>query len=154
VAGKIIAIYIAPSEGAPQLSMAEARLTAGAGILGDRNYHPDAEDKGHNLTLVEAEEIERFAGDHEVQLPLETTRRNLVTRGVRLNELVGREFSIGEVRARGIRLCEPCVTLAGLLASSGLEPSAVIAGFLHRAGLRAEIVLGGAVKVGDPVDPL
>jgi MOSC domain-containing protein YiiM len=80
-----------------------------------------------------------------VALDPSETRRNILTRGVRLNDLVGREFSVGEVRLRGIRLCEPCSHLAGLTGRN------VIPAFTHRGGLRAQILSGGTIRVGDGI---
>jgi len=78
-------------------------------------------------------------------LPDEAARRNVVTRGVPLNHLVGREFQIGAVRLRGTRLCEPCAYLEGLTLPG------VLAGLIHRGGLRAEIVTGGTIRVEDAI---
>jgi MOSC domain-containing protein YiiM len=87
-------IFISPAPGAPQVECDRVTVQAGMGIVGDRNYgksvHP-----GQNLTLVEAEELEEFLKQHSRPLDLSLTRRNLVTRGVRLNELVNAEFTVG-----------------------------------------------------------
>jgi MOSC domain-containing protein YiiM len=95
------------------------------------------------LTLIEAEAIEALQRDYHVELAPGEARRNLVTRNVALNHLVGREFHIGQVKIRGIRLCEPCSHLQRL---TGRE---VIKGLLHRGGLRAQILTQGAIHVGD-----
>lgn len=149
--GEVVSIHVARTAGAPMRSLEEARLVAHKGIVGDR-YHdgtgefsPEVPDPDHELTLVEIEQVERFNAETGLGLAAGDLRRNVVTRGVSLNDWVGAEFSLGEATLRGIRLCEPCRYLAGIT-----HPE-VVAGLAHRAGLRAAIVRGGRVRVGDAV---
>jgi len=109
--GTVISINVARSAEAPMESVEEIRAVPGKGLEGDRYFlrqgtyykpQPDRE-----LTLVEAEAIEAFRDDFKLDFDLSATRRNVVTRGVPLNHLVGKEFWIGDVKARGLRLCEP-----------------------------------------------
>lgn len=140
-------IYISPAPGAAQVECAQITLHAGRGVVGDRNYglavHP-----GQHLTLVEAEEIERFCAEQGRAVDLSLTRRNLVTRGVRLNGLVGAVFCIGPVQVRGVELCEPCVTLGQALSSDTLTPAAVIKHWVGRGGLRVDVLSDGALVRG------
>ena len=92
--------------------------------------------------------IERFAAECLRQPDLSVTGRNVVTRGVRLNELVGREFSVGPVRFRGVELCEPCLGLGDALSSSKLKPAEVVKRWVHRGGLRADVLSSGELAVG------
>lgn len=145
--GTIESIYIAPAATAPTLSVKEALAIPGVGLEGDRYalrlgtfFKPEP---AFELTLIEAEAIEALQRDYHVELAPGEARRNLVTRNVALNHLVGREFQIGQVKIRGIRLCEPCSHLQRL---TGRE---VIKGLLHRGGLRAQILTQGAIHVGD-----
>ena len=149
--GTIELIYIAPRATEPTQSVNEVLAIPGVGLDGDRyalrqgtffKPEPDFE-----LTLIEAEAIEALKRDYNVELAPGESRRNLVTRGVALNHLVGRDFQIGEVKAHGIRLCEPCSHLQRLTGKS------VIKGLLHRGGLRAQILTQGAIRVGDDVRP-
>ncbi len=144
-------IFISPTHGAPQVECERVTAQAGMGILGDRNYgksvHP-----GQNLTLVEAEELEEFFRQHARPLDLSLTRRNLVTRGVRLNELVDVEFTVGAVRMRGIELCEPCSFIGSSLSGESLAPAAVIKHWLHRGGLRVDILNSGEIVLGAPIE--
>jgi MOSC domain-containing protein YiiM len=121
------------------------------GVLGDRNFgkciHP-----GQNITLVEAEAIEHFCAEHSRIPDLSITRRNLVTRGVRLNDLVNVEFKIGSVRLRGIELCEPCILLGKSLSNESLAPAAVIKHWLHRGGLRADVLSSGEIVRGARIE--
>ena len=140
-------IYVSRAPGAPPESVASVRVVAGAGIQGDR-YYGMADEPGQNLTLVEAEEIERFNRENGTAFDLGCTRRNVVTRGVRLDTLVGKEFVVGNVRLRGVELCEPCAGLGRALASTDLPAADVVRQFLHRAGLRADVLTDGTIQAG------
>jgi len=145
--GTVESIHIAAAaEGTPQ-SVDQATAIPGAGLEGDRYalklgtfYKPKPD---YELTLIEAEAIEALKRDYQVELAAGDARRNIVTRNVPLNHLVGREFAIGEVRIRGIRLCEPCDHL------ERVTGKLVIKGLLHRGGLRAQILTPGTIHVGD-----
>jgi MOSC domain-containing protein YiiM len=126
------------------------RVVIDAGIEGDR-YFDRHEEPGQNITLIEAEEIERFISEHSQPHDLSITGRNLVTRGVRLNELVGKEFKVGAVLLRGVELCEPCLGLGQSLATTELTPALVVKSFVHRAGLRADVLSTGSIAVGAAV---
>jgi MOSC domain-containing protein YiiM len=126
------------------------KLITGAGIEGDR-YFDRHEEPGQNITLVEAEEIERFISEHHRPHDLSITGRNLVTRGVRLNELVGKEFKVGSVLLRGVELCEPCLGLGEALATGEVTPPIVVKSLVHRAGLRADVLSTGSISVGATV---
>jgi len=152
MSGRLLHIYTAAAAGAAPQSAAEATLEPGRGIVGDR-YHAStgtfsvksSGKSDHEVTLIEAEAIDRFNRETGLALAYGDLRRNLVTRGIRLNELVGHEFSVGDCRLEGLRLCEPCAHLAKTVAKQ------VLPGLVHQAGLRARIVRGGLVKTGDAV---
>lgn len=144
-------IYTRPPGGGATVEHRAVRVVAGAGIEGDR-YFDHHDEPGQNLTLIEAEEIERFLAAQGRPHDLSITGRNLVCRGVRLNDLVGREFRIGEVRLRGVELCEPCLGLGEALAAAGLRPADVVRQFVHRAGLRADVLGNGTLAVGAAVE--
>jgi MOSC domain-containing protein YiiM len=147
--GTIESIHIASASKGAMRTVADVRAIPGIGLEGDRYalgrgtfYKPEPD---YELTLIGAEAIEASKRDYGVDLAPGEARRNLVTRGVPLNHLVGREFNIGEVRIRGIRLCEPCNHLQELTG----QP--VIKGLRHRGGLRAQILSQGTIHVGDTV---
>jgi MOSC domain-containing protein YiiM len=123
------------------------RARASQGLEGDRNFldEPAARSSGEDLTLIEAEALEAFAAESGTTLEHWQDRRNVLTRGVGLNELVGREFTVGDVRCRGVELCEPCRHLQSLTYPE------VLRGLVHRAGLRADVLEGGWISVGDEV---
>jgi MOSC domain-containing protein YiiM len=147
--GTVISINIAADAEAPMQTVNEARAIPGRGLEGDRYYdhkgtfskpQPDRE-----LTLIEAEAVEAMKRELNVDYGLADSRRNVVTRGVPLNHLVGREFWIGEVKARGLHLCEPCSHL------QKLSHEKVLPGLVHRGGLRAQILTEGTIRVGEIV---
>ena len=149
--GTVVSINIAPRAEAPMESVNEVRAVPGKGLEGDRYFirqgtfykpQPDRE-----LTLIEAEAIEAMKHELNVDYGLSDSRRNVVTRGVPLNHLVGKEFWIGEVKARGLRLCEPCSHL------QKLSHEKVLPGLIHRGGLRAQILSEGTICVGQSVTP-
>jgi MOSC domain-containing protein YiiM len=109
------------------------------GIAGDRYA-----DKG-DITLIEAEALEAFTAETGIDLSHEESRRQVLTRGVRLNALVGKRFTVGEVEVVGRELCEPCNHL------QSLTRPGVLRGMVHRAGLNADIVVPGRIAVGDQV---
>jgi MOSC domain-containing protein YiiM len=126
------------------------RAVAGRGLEGDRNFLSAGDpelDRDADLTLVAAESLEALAEETGLLLTAAESRRNLLTRGVDLNALVGKRFRVGEVECKGIELCEPCRHL------EGLTYPGVLRGLVHRGGLRAAIVEGGEISVGDVVAP-
>lgn len=149
--GRIESIHIATTAEATMRGVAEIRAIAGVGLEGDRYATRtgtfSAKPKpGRQITLVEAEAVEALERELGLKLAHGETRRNLVTRGVALNHLVGCEFRVGEVRLRGHELCEPCGDLARMTGKPQILP-----GLVHRGGLRAEIIEGGVIGVGDPI---
>jgi MOSC domain-containing protein YiiM len=148
--GCLEAIYIGDRKGEALERVSQADAVAGSGLRGDRYSRqqgtfskPGSPDR--EVTLIESEALEALASDCGITLQPGQARRNLVTRDVPLNHLVGKEFRIGEVVLRGLRLCEPCghlekLTLAG-----------VKDGLYHRGGLRAQILQGGTLRTGDQI---
>lgn len=143
----VIRIFVRRSPGGPQTELDRATVVAGAGIEGDR-YFGCNDEPGQNVTLIEAEEIESFIAEYRRPNDLSITGRNLVTRAIRLNELVGREFMVGDVRLRGVELCEPCLGLGDALAKPELPAAKVVRRLVHRAGLRADALSSGVIAVG------
>jgi MOSC domain-containing protein YiiM len=140
-------IFISPERRAPQIECDQISVERCRGVVGDRNFgkniHP-----GQNITLVEAEEIELFFSLQDRSPDLSLTRRNLITRGVRLNELVGKEFMVGEVRLRGVELCEPCTILGSCLSTEAVSSAQVIKHWVRRGGLRADVLSHGVIHRG------
>ena len=149
--GRLESIHIAPTAGAPMHALAEANLVSGVGIEGDRyatgkGKFSENEDV-RDVTLIEAETLESLARDLDMPLGADEHRRNLTTRGVPLNHLVGKRFRIGPVLLEGHRLNQPCNYLQQITGKEIKDP------LLNRAGLNCRIVHGGVVRPGDPVMP-
>jgi MOSC domain-containing protein YiiM len=129
------------------VAVPEMRAIAGSGIEGDRYCREEGtfskKTPSNQVTLIEAEALKAVAEDYGLAIAAEESRRNVVTCGMALNHLVGREFTIGGVRLRGLRLCEPCSHLEKLCGKQ------MIKALRHRGGLRAEILNDGIIKVGD-----
>jgi MOSC domain-containing protein YiiM len=143
-------IFISPESGGSQVEQRQVTVIAGSGIEGDR-YFGRKDEPGQNLTLIEAEEVESFIREHRRPQDLSITHRNILTRGVRLNDLVGVEFMVGDVQLRGVELCEPCLGMGEALSSAELVPSGVVKHFLHRGGLRAAVLSSGVIALGAKV---
>jgi hypothetical protein len=143
--GTLEAIFVASEAGAPAKALENARALPGRGLEGDRHVagtgtFPSGM-PGSAVTLIEAEVCESFTPP----LAPDEHRRNLVTRGIYLNALVGHEFLVGAVRCRGMRLCEPCMVIDRYASRPVLRP------LVHRGGLRADILEDGTFAVGDAV---
>ena len=143
-------IFVAGKRGEPQVSVDAVRVVLGRGIEGDRNFGK-SKHVGQNITFVAAEEIERFRAASGLAVDLSSTRRNIVTRDVALNDLVGREFTIGDARFRGVELCEPCSRLGAHLRNEEVSAARIIRLFAHRAGLRADVLSTAVIHVGDAI---
>lgn len=145
--GKVESIFIAPEFAAPMQSVSDVEAVAGVGIRGDRKFRDGSggkkDEEDREITLIEIEAIDAVNRDYVLRLDPIETRRNILTRGVALNHLVGRDFKVGSVVLHGCRLCEPCKHL------ESLTRTGVMRALLHRGGLRAKIVEGGRIRVGD-----
>lgn len=148
--GRLAGIFTAASAGAPMVAQQHAALAAGVGVLGDRyasgcGTFSAPHRHWQQVTLVSAEALAAVAAETGVALAPEQTRRNLLTEGVALHRLIGRELRIGEVVLRGLRLCQPCRHLEAQL---GRPVRDLLDG---RGGLNAAVVRGGTIVVGDVV---
>ena len=118
------------------------RAVAGCGLEGDRKFRAEGQRPGGALTLIEAEAVE------SVGLAGVQSRRQVVVRGVRLNDLVGKRFKVGAVECLGVELCEPCKHL------ESMTRPGIIRELAHRAGINADILNDGTISVGDEISPL
>ncbi len=143
--GTVERIWVSASAGEPAQSRQSARALPGRGLEGDRHVtgrgtFPSGL-SGSALTLIEAEVCASF----DPPLSPDDHRRNVLVSGIELNRLVGHEFTIGSVRCRGMRLCEPCTVMQRYAGRPVLRE------LVHRGGLRADILADGQIAVGDPV---
>ena len=149
-APSVVDLFIGSKAGKVLERVDQVAAVAGHGLEGDRKFRregtPKAKDgPDRELTLIEAEAIEAAGRDYGVAIEPVETRRNVVTRGIALNHLVGKRFKVGAVLLQGIRLCEPCDHL------ESLTRPGVRAALVHRGGLRAQILEGGPIRVGDAI---
>ena len=151
IMSRVTQILTAESPTSEMRPRAEVRAVPGKGLEGDRyfsgtgTFSPKSRNPDYEITFIEQEKIEAFARESNLPFTSMHTRRNIVTEGVSLNNLVGREFYVGEVRIRGIRLCEPCNYLAKISFPETLK------GLVHKGGLRAQVLSEGLIRVGDTI---
>lgn len=151
--GVVSAMHIAQEAAGAMLSVSEIRAVPGQGLEGDRYFrktgtYSTRPGAGREVTLIEAEAYDAIAQEAGIVLAPGASRRNITTRGVPLNHLVGRQFRVGEVLLEGVRLCEPCGHLESLTQTGVRE------GLIHRGGLRARIVTDGTIRIGDVIQPV
>ena len=149
--GTVLSINIASTGGAPISTVDKVRAVPGQGLEGDRYFYKAGTfsptwTPNRAVTLIEIEALAALKRDYGIELEPRQSRRNIVTRGVALNHLVGREFKVGKVALRGTKLCEPCSHL------EGLTQEGVKRALAHRGGLCAEILSEGTITVGDTVE--
>jgi MOSC domain-containing protein YiiM len=146
--GRVASIYIGPESEGPMEAVHEVLAVAGRGLEGDRYFQPAAGgEPDQEITLIESEAITAAASESGVDIRPEDARRNLVTEGVRLDELVGETFRVGEVEVEAIEPNPPCNHLQQLAGKPLLRPLA------RRGGVRGRIVTGGTIEVGAPIRP-
>lgn len=150
--GIIINIFISEKANKLPVPVDVAETITNRGLSGDRYYqktgtYSDVEPKspGRELTLIELEVLEQLEFDYGITLSGAEARRNIVTQGIFLNDLVGKRFQIGAVVCEGIRLCPPCKLLEELTGKQVLRP------LVDRGGLRADILNNGTIRVGDSI---
>lgn len=147
MSGTVLHIFIAPRKRSIPEAVKSVEAVAGRGLRGDR-YFDDANRTGPDcqLSLIEIESIEEVERVTGIEISPGLLRRNVVTQGIRLNDLVGKRFGVGGAVCEGVELCEPCAVIAKVIGGKAMRP------FVRKAGLRARIVSGGLIAVGDGVD--
>jgi MOSC domain-containing protein YiiM len=146
--GRVEGIFITPQKHSLPEPVERAKAVAGKGLEGNRYFFDDGAPPGNALTLIAVEALERLEEEAGIALGAAESRRNVLTRGIDVNELVGKRFRVGDVECVGVELCEPCTHLESLT-----QPG-VIKGLVHQAGLNADIVTDGEISVGDRVAEL
>ena len=153
--GEVVAIHIARGAGLPMHGLTAAEAIAGEGLVGDRYlerigfYSPTPTDPGaRELTLIDEESLAAVLRETGIVLAPEEHRRNITTRAIALDLLLGKRFRIGEVVCEGVRPCPPCKHLEEITGKTIMKP------LVHRGGVRARIVAGGWIRVGDPIQEI
>jgi MOSC domain-containing protein YiiM len=145
MSGSVEHIHLATERSGPVAPVDEVLAETGRGLRGDRHHaRPGAND----ITLIEAEALERLATEHGVHLEPGESRRNVTTRGLDLGALIGRRFRVGAIVCEGIERNEPCLHLSQVTGEPG-----VLRGLVH-TGLEAAIIEGGTIRVGDVIEPV
>ena len=150
---KVVSIFTAPEAEAPMEEVNIVEAVQGKGLQGDRYFKGEGtfsdtvESPSYEVTLIESEMVETFNERGETTLDPHAFRRNLLTKGVSLNALVGKTFQVGDVTLKGTRLCEPCNHLATIVHKDVLQ-------MVHQAGLRAGIISSGTINIGDEIQVL
>ena len=142
--GEVAALHVAPESGVATEPVESVEAVAGSGLRGDRHFDPES--SGDDLTLIEAETLDAVEREADVALASGAHRRNVTTRDVALNHLVGERFRVGDALCEGVELCEPCSHL------ESLTEEGTLSALVHRGGLRAAVVESGEVSVGDAVE--
>ena len=141
--GKVVEIGITSKKGEQILNVDGIEAIKGKGLLNDRKFK-EKNQKGCQITLIEIENINYFNNISKIYIPPINFRRNIITKNIRLNELIGKEFLVGNVKLQAHDLCEPCKYL-----QDKLKQNNFIKEFLHKGGLRCEILTNGKINVGD-----
>ena len=154
MSGKIAKLLISKDTQSDMLNVNQIVLEVGKGIFGDRYYNQEGtfSNKGEiepdrDVTLIEIEKIDALNKEHNLDITAEDLRRNIVVSNCDLNSLVDKEFQIGEVVLKGLRLCEPCKYL-----SDKLNEKKVLSEMVHKAGLRAQIIKSGSIDLNSQVE--
>ena len=146
MSGHVEAIFVASERGELPAPVERVRAYAGRGLQGNRYFWEGGDaPPGRGVTLIAAEAVDAVALEGDVWIEPAATRRNVLTRGIDVNELVGKRFRIGDVECEGVELCEPCAHLQSMT-----QPG-VIKALAHRGGLNADILSDGEISIGDPV---
>ena len=146
VNARVEGIFLTETHGEVPQTVDRVRAVAGAGLVGNRYFYADGNaPPGRAVTLIAAEGVEAFVEETGISVAPAETRRNVLTRGIDVNALVGKRFRIGAVECVGVELCEPCVHL------ESMTKPGVLKGLVHRAGLNADVLNDGDIAVGDAV---
>ena len=145
MSGKVVLIGISEDHGSEIKSVNEVEAIKSKGLINDRHYKENNENKCQ-LTLIEIENINLYNKKSNTNFSAERFRRNIVTKGIKLNNLVDVEFFIGKIKVKGHDLCRPCISL-----QKSLDRNDIVKSFLRTGGLRCEILSSGKITVGDVI---
>ena len=142
---EVFKLGIAANNNQPINEVNSIEVLANKGIVGDRHFH-DFNDPYNQLSLIEAENIDEYNIKFGLNIPYINFRRNVVTKGIQLNDLIGKKFFIGNVKVEGIDLCRPCRHLTEVLNQDN-----IIKEFLRKGGLRCQILSSSKINIGDEI---
>ena len=142
---KVFKIGISKKNGEKINDINEIEVLSDKGIMGDRHFH-DLNDHKGQITLIEKENIDYYNNKYKTEISYIDFRRNIVTEGIELNNLIKKEIEIGTIKILPYQLCGPCLHLEQMLNSKD-----IIKEFLRRGGLRCEVLVSGKIKIGDKI---
>ena len=141
----VIKLGIAANNNQPIKEVNSIEVLANKGIVGDRHFH-DSNDPYNQLSLIESENIDEYNIKYGLEIPYIDFRRNIVTQGIQLNDLIGKKLKVGNVELKGIELCRPCKHLTEMLGQKN-----VLKEFMRKGGLRCQIISSSKINVGDKI---
>jgi len=142
---KVFKLGITDKNNSEIKEVASIEVLANKGVVGDRHFD-DFNDPYCQLSLIESENIDYYNSKYGLNIPYINFRRNIVTKGIKLNELIGKKIKVGDVSIEGIDLCRPCRHLTEML-----DQENILKEFLRRGGLRCQILTSAKIKVGDQI---
>ena len=142
---RVIRLGIAKNNNQKIQEVKKIELLPGKGVVGDRHFHEN-NDARCQVTLIESENIDYYNKKYNVQIPYLDFRRNIVTKSIKLNHLIGKQLMIGQTKIEGKDLCRPCKHLQGLL-----NKQDIVKEFLQKGGLRCEILISGTIHLEDEI---
>ena len=145
---EVIKIGVTKNHNQEIIDVTQINLVAGKGIIGDRHFK-DYNDPFNQLSIIESENIDEYNLKYKSNIPYLNFRRNIITKGIRLNDLIGKKFLVGEVELEGVDLCRPCRHLCELL-----DQDNIIKEFLRKGGLRCQILSSSSIEVGNKIKVL
>ena len=141
---EVFGITVCSDFGKDMIQLDSVEAIAGKGIVEDRYFKKNKNTS--NITLIEKENIDFFNENSSCSIPYQKFRRNIITKGLRLNSLVGREIFIGSVKIKVHELCQPCLKLQKLLGQNNF-----VKDMIHKSGIRCEILIGGKIGKGNKI---
>ena len=144
--GEVLKLGITANNNQPINEVLSIEVLANKGIVGDRHFH-DFNDPYNQLSLIESENINEYNIKFGLDIPYIDFRRNVVTKGIKLNDLIGKKFKVGSVELEGIELCRPCRHLTEML-----DQKNILKEFIRKGGLRCQILSSSMINVGDKIE--
>ena len=145
---EVFKLGIAANNNQPIKEVNSVEVLANKGIVGDRHFH-DSNDPYNQLSLIESENIDEYNIKFGLEIPYIDFRRNVVTKGIQLNDLIGKKLKVGNVELEGIELCRPCRHLTEML-----DQKNILKEFMRKGGLRCQILSSSKIIIGDKINLL
>ena len=143
---EVYKLGIAANNNLPIKEVNSIEVLANKGIVGDRHFH-DFNDPYNQLSLIESENIDEYNSRYGLNIPHIDFRRNVITKGIKLNDLIGKKLKVGSAELEGIELCRPCRHLTEML-----DQKNVLKEFMRKGGLRCQIISSSKITVGDKIE--